>query len=156
MSRLALALLSALAPAQVLAATIGVPLDHAVRVTLGAPASDVIVGNPTVADVTLADQRHLIITGKALGATNLIITGPRGRLLMNSEVLVGKPQVGHITLVAGRDTRLYSCAPECRKVDDQVLDDAGSLGSSLFGAMRNAFAPTASQTSSVAASPTTP
>ena len=159
MRRLALALLTALAPASVLAATLAVPVDHAVRVKLTAPVSDIILGNPAIADVTLADPRHLVITGKTLGVTNLIITGANGRLLMSRELVVAKPQLGHVTLISGPDTLVYACAPECQKISDQALSDQGMKYGVQLGAAvaeRDALTPPQGQTAGVSASPATP
>jgi hypothetical protein len=159
MRKLALALLAALAPASVLAASLAVPVDHAVRVRLAAPASDIIVGNPAVADVVLADSRHLVITGKTLGVTNLIITGVNGRLLLDRELVVAKPQLGHVTVINGPNPLVYACAPECRKIGDQELSDLGLRDGVQMGAAaaeRDALAPPQGQTGGVSASPTTP
>ena len=113
MRQLALSLALALAPAAALAATLAVPLDQSALVTLSAPAHNVVIGNPAIADVAVADQRHIIITGKGQGVTNLVITDAGGKAIFDREIIVGAQAGGRVALINGAAITSYTCAPIC-------------------------------------------
>jgi Flp pilus assembly secretin CpaC len=115
MRNLSLALLLALVPAAASAASLSVSLDQAVRLTLRGPAHDVIVGNPAIADVTVADQRHLVIVGKSFGVTNLMVISESGRTLFNEQIVVGTAGAGRVSLYRGPDAVTYACSPSCER-----------------------------------------
>ena len=116
MRRIALAFVLAALPLASAAATLAVPLDQSVRIGLPAPVHDVIIGSSTVADVTVADQRHLVVTGKSAGVTNLIVTDAAGRTIFNREIVVSAAAGSHVTLINGPIVVSYACAPGCAQV----------------------------------------
>ena len=116
MRKLALSLALALAPVAALAATLDVPLDQSTFVALPGPAHNVIIGNPAIADVAVADQRHLVITGKGAGVTNLLVTDPRGRPIFDRQIIVGAQAGGRVALINGGQVVSYACAPTCQQV----------------------------------------
>jgi len=146
MLRLALGLAFAAAPIAAFAANLGVPLDQAVRISLPAPAHDVIVGNPAIADVTVSDQRHIIVVGKTGGVTNLIVTDMRGRTILERQVVVSSQVGDRVSLINGPTVVSYACAPACG-----LASTDGSA--SPPGVPAAAPQP---QTSGIQASPTTP
>ncbi|HWF77758.1 MAG TPA: pilus assembly protein N-terminal domain-containing protein [Caulobacteraceae bacterium] len=113
MRQLVLSLALALAPVAALAATLAVPLDQSALVTLSAPAHNVVVGNPAIADVAVADQRHIIITGKGPGVTNLVVTDAGGKPIFDREIVVGAQSGGRVALINGPAITSYTCAPIC-------------------------------------------
>jgi Flp pilus assembly secretin CpaC len=140
MRRTALAIILAALPATTFAATgtLPVPMNEAVRISLPTPARDVIVGNPEIADVTVTDGRHLIVTGKGFGQTNLIVTGQKGQTLVNEEVLVPPPMAGQVTMITGAAVQNYACAPQCAATDESKTSGGGDLFSRMLGAMAGA------------------
>ena len=116
MRRLALASILTLAPAAVMAATLGVPLNHSVLVALPGPAHNVFLGNPAVADVNLSDQRHVVVTGKTGGVTNMIVTDEKGRTIFDREIVVGQTSFNRVVLINGVNIVNYACAPYCEQV----------------------------------------
>jgi hypothetical protein len=116
MRSLALASIIALAPAAVMAASLGVPLNQSVLVSLPVPAHNIFLGNPAVADVALSDPRHVVVTGKTGGVTNLIVTDDRGRTIYNKEVVVRLSSGDRVELVNGVSIINYACAPTCEQV----------------------------------------
>lgn len=108
-----IALLLALVPAIASAGRLAVSLDQSIRLTLSTPAQDVIVGNPEIADVSVADSRHLVITGKKYGVTNLIVTSSTGRTIFNSQLIVSAPDVGRVSVYEGPVPVNYACSPRC-------------------------------------------
>jgi hypothetical protein len=152
MRKLSLSLALALAPAAALAATLGVPLDQSAFITLPAPAHNVIVGNPSIADVSVADQRHLIVTGKAAGVTNLVVTDARGKPIFDRQIVVGAEPGDRVALINGPQVVSYACAPSCQQVGGVTGAPAASPASTGGGGSPEA--PHAS--GSVTASPGTP
>jgi hypothetical protein len=109
-----IALTLALSPVVALAANLSVPLDQSLRLTMASSVHDVIVGNPKIADVAVADDHHLIVTGKNIGVTNLIVTDQRGRTILDRELVVHTGGAGgSVTLIAGATATDYACAPTC-------------------------------------------
>lgn len=117
-----IALLLALVPAIASAGRLAVSLDQSIRLSLSTPAQDVIVGNPDIADVSIADSRHLVITGKKYGVTNLIVTSTTGRTIFNSQLIVSAPDVGRVSVYEGPVPVNYACSPRC------TLDSADLAG----------------------------
>jgi hypothetical protein len=126
MRRSVIAFILALVPAIASAGGLAVSLDQSVRLTLRTPAQDVIVGNPDIADVSVADPRHLVITGKKFGVTNLIVTNTAGRTIFNSQVVVSTPDRGRVSLYTGADMVSFACSPRCVK-------DGGAGGAGVGG-----------------------
>lgn len=121
---LGLALLSG---ATAMAATpFQVPLDQARPLVLKAPASGVVIGNPSIAGVTLQSDQLLFVTGKSYGTTNLIVVGENGRPVYEGLVTVTTDESADttLTLTRGTATIRQSCTPVCRKTPDLSDDPA--------------------------------
>jgi hypothetical protein len=116
MRRLSLALIVAVfAPVAALAQSLAVNIDQAARITLTRPAGDVVVGNPGIADVTVLDARHLMLTGKAYGVTNLMVADQAGHTIFSRQVVVSAPDVNRISLYRGPDVYNFACSPRCER-----------------------------------------
>jgi len=78
--------------------------------------STVIVGDDRVADATLGGGGTIILTGRSLGATNLIVLDEKGRELLASPLQVVPLDRGpktNIRIVGGiSEAQDYVCAPE--------------------------------------------
>ncbi len=109
----ALAISLALAPAA-LADPFSVKVDQTVALKLAAPANSVIVGNATVADVSVHDAKTLLVTGKAFGSTNLTVLDRAGNTIYSSLLVVGGEDATGLTIVRGSGTYSYSCVDKCR------------------------------------------
>jgi pilus assembly protein CpaC len=57
-------------------------------VELPAPYSDVMVGDPKIADILPLNQRSIYIVGKGMGSTSLTVYGTGKRVIYTSDVLV--------------------------------------------------------------------
>jgi hypothetical protein len=143
MRKIALSLALALAPAAALAASMGVPLNQSALIGLSAPAHNIVLGNPAIADVSVSDPRHLVITGKGKGVTNLIVTDAAGRTIFDRQIVVGAGARDRVLLINGASLVRYSCTPGC----EQMGDSEGSGG----GAPASPAAPTISYGGSMTA-----
>jgi hypothetical protein len=58
----------------------------------------VAVGNPAVADTFAPNDRAILLTGKQIGSTNLIVLDDGGRDLFNAAVIVSRSELGRVTI----------------------------------------------------------
>ncbi len=105
------------AAAQLLAPdqTIVVLLDQARLLQLPDRASNVVVGNPLVADISIQPGGLTVITGKSYGSTNLIVTDKKGVVLMEKTIEVTGSNDNTVVVYRGIDRETYSCTPDCSR-----------------------------------------
>lgn len=90
-----------------------VPLDFARVLPLDTPAKTIIIGNPLIADGLLSDQNTLILTGKTIGTTNLIVSG-EGNMPPSHFLVQVVPNGVHVTTVHnGIQQQVFSCSNSC-------------------------------------------
>lgn len=125
-----LALLAALAVmtigGPVLAQGLPVRIDQASHITLPAPARDVVIGNPSVADVTIIDGRNLLVLGKSYGVTNIVVLDARGQTILDRQIVVSASDEGRVSFFRGPDVYNYSCSPRCERTPMPGERDSGS------------------------------
>jgi ribosomal protein L24E len=109
----AIAFALALAPAAA-ADPLTVKVDQTVPLKLASPANSVVVGNATVADVSVHDAKTLLVTGKAFGSTNLTVLDRSGNTIFTTTLVVGGEDDNGLTIVRGDGTYSYSCTDKCR------------------------------------------
>jgi len=127
--RRSLALFAALAvlttSGAALAQGLPVRIDQAARVALPATARDVIIGNPSVADVTIIDGRNLMVMGKAYGVTNIVVLDARGRTILDRQIVVSASDEGRVSFFRGPDVYNYACSPRCERTPMPGERDSG-------------------------------
>lgn len=92
---------------------IHVLMDQALMVRLERAAAEIVVGNPSIADVAVQSGNRLVLTGKSFGETNLIVTDTQGQLLLNRRVVVQEPDGGFVTVYRGTKRETFHCSPNC-------------------------------------------
>jgi hypothetical protein len=107
--------LAAAVAAPASAASISVHMDENTVVDLRAPAGNVLVGNPSIADVNLINPRRMVILGRSYGLTNIIVTDQMGRTIFQREVNVAAAPAGRVSLYRGPQVHNYACAPHCER-----------------------------------------
>lgn len=113
----------AMAPANADAAPLRVALDQARPLALKAPASGVVVGNPSIAGVSMQSDRLLFVTGRSYGTTNLIVVGDNGRPVYEGlSTVVAQEGAGVVNVTRGVSTVRQPCTPICRQTPD-ISDD---------------------------------
>ncbi|MEZ5923529.1 MAG: pilus assembly protein N-terminal domain-containing protein [Hyphomicrobiaceae bacterium] len=93
-----------------------VQYDQARLLRLPEPASNIIIGNPSIADVTLQSSDLLVITGKTFGVTNLIILDKTDKIILNQRLMVKSDDQKVVSLQRGINTTTYNCVPKCEPV----------------------------------------
>lgn len=107
------AALLAVQPAAAAEAVVDVLIDQATLVRLERPAAEIVVGNPSIADVSVQSGKVLVVTGKSFGETNLIVMDADGKVFVNRRLIVQEPRSGLVTLYRGSARQTLHCAPYC-------------------------------------------
>ena len=110
--------------AQTMEKTISVVIDKAHLVDLPVGTSTLIIGNPTIADVTMIGAKGslMILTPKAFGETNFIALDASGKPLTESIIRV-VAGTDAMVVQRGMDRQSYACAPKCQATE-KLGDDA--------------------------------
>lgn len=93
-----------------------ITLDFAKVLTFNQPARTIIIGNPGIADGTLSDESTMILTGKAVGTTNMIVLGEGGHEIVNLRVHVSTNTRQVTTIDHGGVQQIYYCVDSCRPI----------------------------------------
>ena len=88
---------------------VAVPMDNVALVSFKQPVSTVYIGNPSIAELTIVDSRHVFVMGKRFGATNLIALGYDKTLIENDPITVSSRHAEAVTVFRGPDTYNYVC-----------------------------------------------
>ena len=110
-----LCLVSAAAPvvSDARAGDLVVRYDQSQLIRLPRPASDVIIGNPSIADVTIQGGNLLVVTGKTFGITNIIALDAQRNVIQDQRVMVERDDQRMVVLYRGAVRESYSCTPSC-------------------------------------------
>ena len=93
--------------------TVVVTVDRARIFRISEPARTVIIGNPSVADATIEDERTLVLTGRSFGVTNLIVLGADGNPVVNVPIVVRSHELNTVRIYKQASRETYACAPIC-------------------------------------------
>jgi hypothetical protein len=78
-----------------------VNLHDSRRIMLHGYAANVVVGDATIADVSMVDAHSVVLTGKQYGSTHVIITDHEGHTLLDAPVAVTAAQGGQVSVYRG-------------------------------------------------------
>jgi len=115
-SALSAAIVAAAFASQAQAGEIWVSVDQARSLKLDRPAASIIVGNPSIADVTVYDDQALFVLGKSTGVTNLIALDGEGREIANMAINVSGARRNVLTLNRGGAQVTYNCTHRCERM----------------------------------------
>ena len=104
------------------AGEVQVALDQSRPISLPDAATGVVVGNPSVAGVSIQNNRLLFVTGRSYGSTNLIVVGPTGRPIFETRITVITDETNVVMVTRGSATARLDCSPLCRRRPD-ISDD---------------------------------
>jgi hypothetical protein len=96
--------------------TFALAVDQARVVRIDRPATNVMVGNPAIADAAMRDPSTAFVLGRNFGVTNLIFLDSEGKEVANIRVSVGRLSSATVTLNRGAGQYTYACAPGCDRV----------------------------------------
>ena len=96
------------------AGEINVYLDEAKLVRVNQPVSQIIIGNPAIADVRVQSRHMLVFIGKSPGSTNIILLDKKNNEIFNREVNVTtSPSKGLVMVYRGSERFSYHCGTVC-------------------------------------------
>ncbi|NJM30443.1 MAG: hypothetical protein HC855_10360 [Rhizobiales bacterium] len=104
-----------------------VKADQTQVITLPGNPGVVVVGNPSMADATVAGNQ-VFVHGKLFGTTNIIILDVDGNQMAAFEVTVMRPAQSAMVMYKGGSAFSYVCAPDCEMtfhIGDQINRYAG-------------------------------
>jgi hypothetical protein len=111
LAALATALVSISQPAS--ASDLVVKYDQSQLLRLPRPVAEIIIGNPSIADVTVQSTNLLVVTGKTFGTTNVIALDTDRNVIQDQRVVVVRDHARQISVYKGAKRETYSCAPTC-------------------------------------------
>jgi Flp pilus assembly secretin CpaC len=135
-----------LASAAAMADGLNINWREARVIKLAKPATSVVIGDPTVADVTLETPTTVVVFGKTPGETNIIVLSSEQELLADWPVIVSPVSERHVTVLTSTDGApvevLYACGTQrCARVlsptDVEFRSSASSTTTSDTGAAQS-------------------
>lgn len=88
--------------------------DQSQLLRLPRPAQDIIIGNPSIADVTIQGGNLLVVTGRTFGVTNIIALDADKNVIQDQRVMVTRDTARMVNLHKGALRQSYSCTPTCQ------------------------------------------
>ncbi len=102
------------------AEVLAVESDRSIMVTLPASPGAIVIGNPSIADVSVNGDK-LFLHGRGFGQTNLIVMDLNGNKIMDYDLVVRNSAESVVAVYApggflgttGPIRRSYTCLPNC-------------------------------------------
>lgn len=93
-----------------------IDIDFMRGLTFQRPASQIILGNPIIADITVKDDKNIFLSGKSPGRTNMLIYGRDGELSEQFTLVVRDPNAYLTVFQGSKDRSHFDCEPLCQRV----------------------------------------
>lgn len=87
--------------------------DQSQLLRLPRAISQVIIGNPSIADASVQASNLLVVTGKTFGVTNIIALDKQGNVIQDQRVIVQRDDLRMVNLLKGSQRQSFTCAPNC-------------------------------------------
>jgi hypothetical protein len=104
-----------------------VTYDQSQIVRLPRPAREIIIGNPTIADVSVQGGNMLVVTGKTFGITNFIALDADRKVIKDTRIVVQRDEARVVNLHKAGKRQSYNCTPQCNPMitvgDDSTYFD---------------------------------
>ena len=127
--------------------------DESQMLTIPSSPGAVIVGNPSIADVSI-DGTRVFVHGRGFGQTTLLILDSEGKQLASFDIAVSHTQATNVAVFSGGTRYSYSCAPYCES-ELQIGDNIDYFKSISDSIMKKMEISTGSKTAEAKA-PTAP
>lgn len=87
--------------------------DQSSLLRLPRNVGEVIIGNPSIADVSVQGGNMLVVTGKTFGITNVIALDSERNVIQDQRIVVQRDDNSVVNLVKGGSRQSFSCTPHC-------------------------------------------
>ena len=87
--------------------------DQSQLLRLPRAVSQIIIGNPSIADASVQASNLVVVTGKTFGVTNIIAIDRQGNVIQDQRVIVQRDTARMVNLHKGSQRQTFTCAPEC-------------------------------------------
>jgi Flp pilus assembly secretin CpaC len=87
--------------------------DQSQLLRLPKPVREVIIGNPSIADVSVQGPNLLVVTGKTFGVTNIIALDQQRNVIQDQRVIVQRDDARIVNLHKGSQRQSFTCSPNC-------------------------------------------
>ena len=132
------------------AADLVVRYDQSQLLRLPRAVSEVIIGNPSIADVTVQGGNLLVVTGKTFGVTNIIALDADRNVIQDQRVIVDQDDRRTVSVYRGPLRQTFTCAPVCTPAlvigdDPKFFDAVTRMGRTKTGGSAPAEQPQQAQ-----------
>lgn len=125
----------ALIASPALAHPLSLNIDQSKPLILSRPATGVVVGNASIADVIVHDTKTIIVIGKSVGSTHILVLGEKGRTLYSGIVSVGPGSSANlVTVQRGDEISTQLCTDRC--IDVAAPEDSSKSLNDAVGKIR--------------------
>ena len=90
-----------------------VKYDQSQLLRMPRKVSEFIIGNSSIADVSVQAGDMLIVTGKSFGITNVIALDAERNVIQEQRVIVVRDEVRVVNVQKGGKRESYNCTPQC-------------------------------------------
>ncbi|MFY0614235.1 MAG: pilus assembly protein N-terminal domain-containing protein [Hyphomicrobiaceae bacterium] len=90
-----------------------VKYDQSQLLRVTRPVAEIIIGNPTIADISVQSKKLLVVTGKSFGKTNMILLDGEQNIIQENQIIVIQDQSQVVNLRRGVARESYNCSPRC-------------------------------------------
>ena len=90
-----------------------VKFDQSQIIKLPRPVTEIIIGNPMIADVAIQSSTLLVVTGKSFGVTNIIALDSERNVIVDQRVMVERENMRQVHLQRAAKRETYNCTPQC-------------------------------------------
>jgi Flp pilus assembly secretin CpaC len=87
--------------------------DQSQLLRMPRPVSEIIIGNPSIADVTIQGGNLLVVTGKTFGITNIIALDSDRNIIQDQRVMVERDSRSLVVVYRGTQRQTFSCGSNC-------------------------------------------
>jgi hypothetical protein len=87
--------------------------DQSQLLRVSRPIAEIIIGNPSIADITVQATNMLVVTGKTFGTTNVIVLDADRNVIQDQRIVVIRDPARQVSIYKGTKRETYSCAPAC-------------------------------------------
>ncbi|MBN8647145.1 MAG: pilus assembly protein N-terminal domain-containing protein [Caulobacterales bacterium] len=104
----------ALIASPALAHPLSINIDQSKPIILSRAATGVVVGNASIADVIVHDTKTIIVIGKSVGSTHILVLGEKGKTLYSGIVSVSPGASANlVTVQRGDELSTQLCTERC-------------------------------------------